>query len=108
LPHVLFDPGYDLPDTPFDKAFEAMREYERALQKTHLAALAAKGFETDLNWEEDNNSVGFFKHTPWVKEPFSLYQLKRADKECLDEDLPAGEGYRESLCAKARLAICTR
>lgn len=90
LLNILFNPGYDLSDTPFEEGVEAMREYERAMQEAHLAAMAAKGFETDLT-REDDTSGGFFKHAPLVKEFFSLYQLKRAVDECSDEDLLAVE-----------------
>jgi len=68
---------------------EALKAYEDAMQQRCAAVLAAEGI-SDVNLvRQDSSLMSFFDRAPFIKQYFSLHQLKLAVDECTDDDLRA-------------------
>jgi hypothetical protein len=66
-----------------------LKEYESAMLQRQAAALTAGGLsDAYLAWK-DNRLANLFDRAPFIKQYFSLHQLKHAVDECTDNDLRA-------------------
>jgi hypothetical protein len=87
--NVFMNQGYDLTDGAFELGAEELKQYEDAMQRRYAAALAAEGLN-DVNLSrQDNSLMSFFDRAPFIKQYFSIHQLKLAVDECTDDDLRA-------------------
>lgn len=89
LINVFFNQGYDLTDGAFELGAEELKEYESAWRQRHAAALAAEGLSDAYLARQDNSLVSLLDHAPFIKQYFSLHQLKRAVDECTNDELRA-------------------
>ena len=103
--NVFFNQGYDLADGAFELGAEELREYERAMRERCGATLAAEGLgDVDLA-RHDSSLMDFFDRAPFIKQYFSLHQLKLAVDECTDDDLRA---VQRDLCSLRGMALLVR
>src|SRR5205085_1848788 len=87
--NVFMNQGYDLTDGAFEIGSEELKDYENAMQQRCAAALAAEGLN-DVNLSrQDSSLMSFFDRAPFIKQYFSIHQLKLAVDECTDDDLRA-------------------
>jgi|GEM_PF-2766318 len=113
LLNVFFNQGYDLSDGAFELGAEELEEHESAVHQRFTAALADKGL-SDINLaRQDSSLVSLFDRAPFIKQYFSLHQLKLAVNECTDSDLQAVQRdlylLREmSLLVRKIITILTR
>jgi len=87
--NVFLNQDYDLTDGAFELGIEELREYETALRQRQDAALAAEGFGDAEPARQDDSLLKFVDRAPFIKQYFSLHQLKQAVDECTDSDLRA-------------------
>ena len=87
--NVFFNQDYDLTDGAFELGIEELREYETAMRQRQDAALAAEGFSDTEPAREDDSLLRLVDRAPFIKQYFSLHQLKQAVDECSDSDLRA-------------------
>lgn len=105
LLNVFFNQGYDLTDGGFELGAEELKEYESAMQQRCAAALAAEGLgDVDLA-RQDSSMTSFFDRAPFIKQYFSLHQLKLAVDGCTDDDLRA---VQRDLCCLRGMALLVR
>lgn len=88
LLNVFMNQGYDLTDGAFELGVEELKEYESAMRQRH-AALAAEGLSGAYLIRQDGGLGSLFDRAPFIKQYFSLHQLKLAVDECADGDLRA-------------------
>jgi hypothetical protein len=105
LLNVFFNQGYDLTDGAFELGAEELKKYESAMQQRCAAALASKGLADVDMARHDSSLMDFFDHTPFIKQYFSLHQLKLAVEECTDDDLRA---VQRDLCCLRGMALLVR
>jgi hypothetical protein len=89
LINVFLNQGYDLTDGAFELGAEELKEYESAMLQRQAAALTAEGLSDAHLARKDNRLESLFDRAPFIKQYFSLHQLKRAVDECTDGDLQA-------------------
>lgn len=89
LINVFLNQGYDLTDGAFELGAEELKEYESALLQRQAATLTAQGLSDAHLARKDNRLENLFDRAPFIKQYFSLHQLKRAVDECTDSDLHA-------------------
>jgi len=87
--NVFLNQGYDLTDGAFELGVEEMREYEAAMRQRQDAARAAEGLSDGDRARQDDSLESFIERAPFIKQYFSLHQLKQAVDECTDSDLRA-------------------
>jgi DNA-binding transcriptional MerR regulator len=87
--NIFLNQDYDLTDGAFELGIEELREYEAALRQRQDAALAAEGFGDADPARQDDSLLKFIERAPFIKQYFSLHQLKQAVDECTDGDLRA-------------------
>jgi hypothetical protein len=105
LLNVFFNQGYDLTDGAFELGAEELKKYERSMQQRCAAAFASEGLaDVDLA-RHDSSLMDFFDRAPFIKQYFSLHQLKLAVEECTDDDLQA---VQRDLCCLRRMALLVR
>lgn len=105
LLNVFFNQGYDLTDGAFELGAEELKKYEGAMQQRCAAALAAEGLgDVDLT-RQDSSLMSLFDRAPFIKQYFSLHQLKLAVDECTDDDLRA---VQRDLCCLRGMALLVR
>ena len=103
--NVFFNQGYDLTDGAFELGAEELKKYESAIQQRCAAAFASEGLaDVDLA-RHDSSLMGFFDRAPFIKQYFSLHQLKLAVDECTDDDLRA---VQRDLCCLRGMALLVR
>jgi hypothetical protein len=87
--NVFVNQGYDLADGAFELGVEELKAYEDAMQQRCADVLAAGGLgDVDLA-RQDSSLMSFFDRAPFIKQYFSLHQIKLAVDECTDDDLRA-------------------
>jgi hypothetical protein len=89
LINVFLNQDYDLTDGAFELGTEELKEYESAMLQRQAAALTAGGLSDAYLVRKDNRLENLFDRAPFIKQYFSLHQLKRAVDECTDNDLRA-------------------
>jgi hypothetical protein len=89
LLNVFFNQGYVLNDGAFELGAEELKEYESAMRQRHAEALDAEGLGDAYLARQDSSLTSFFDYAPFIKQYFSLHQLKLAVDECTDDDLRA-------------------
>lgn len=87
--NVFLNEEYDLTDGAFELGIEELREYETAMRHRQDAALVAEGFGDADSPRQDDSLLKFVDRAPFIKQYFSLHQLKQAVDECTDSDLRA-------------------
>jgi DNA-binding transcriptional MerR regulator len=87
--NIFLNQGYVLTDGAFELGVEELQDYERAMRERQDAALAAEGFSDTNRTRQDNSLLKFIDRAPFIKQYFSLHQLKQAVDECTDNDLRA-------------------
>jgi hypothetical protein len=103
--NVFFNQGYDLTDGAFELGAEELKEYESVMRQRCADALAAEGLgDADLA-RQDSSLMDFFDRAPFIKQYFSLHQLKLAVDECTDDDLRA---VQRDLCFLRGMALVVR
>ncbi len=89
LINVFLNQDYDLTDGAFELGAEELKEYESAMLQRQAADLTAEGLSDAYLARKDNRLESLFDRAPFIKQYFSLHQLKRAADECTDGDLRA-------------------
>jgi hypothetical protein len=87
--NVFVNQGYDLADGAFELGVEELKAYEEAMQQRCANVLAAGGLGDVGLARQDSSLMSFFDRAPFIKQYFSLHQLKLAVDECTDDDLRA-------------------
>jgi hypothetical protein len=87
--NVFMNQGYDLTDGAFELGAEELKEYENAMRQRYAAALAVEGLSDVYLARQDSSLTSFFDRAPFIKQYFSIHQLKLAVDECTDDDLRA-------------------
>jgi hypothetical protein len=89
LLNVFMNHGYSLTDGAFELGAEELQEYESAMRQRYAAALDAEGLGDDCLTRQENSLTSIFERAPFIKQFFSLHQLKLAVDECTANDLRA-------------------
>lgn len=105
LLNVFFNQGYDLTSGDFELWAEELKEYESAMQQRCADALAAEGLGGVAPARQDSSLVGLFDRAQFIKQYFSLHQLKLAVDGCTDDDLRA---VQRDLCCLRGMALLVR
>jgi len=100
-----FNQDYDLTDGGFELGAEELKEYESAMQQRCADALAAEGLGDVAPARQDSSLVGLFDRAPFIKQYFSLHQLKLAVDGCTDDHLRA---VQRDLCCLRGMALLVR
>jgi hypothetical protein len=103
--NVFFNQGYDLTDGAFELGVEELKEYESAMQQRCTDALAAEGLGDVDQARHDSSLMSFFDRAPFIKQYFSIHQIKLAVDECTDDDLRA---VQRDLCYLRGMALLVR
>jgi hypothetical protein len=97
--------GYELTDGAFELGAEELQEYECVMRQRYAAVLEVEGLGNAYPARQDSSLMSLFNHAPFIKQYFSLHQLKLAVDECTDSDVRA---VQRDLCFLRGMALLVR